>query len=170
MPRRSNEEPRITKAWVGIDPGVNGGLALVSETGLVIAKKMPEGLPPIFVALEEWDKEYQLRACVEWINPAIQGAGKSAMSKLYGNYMSCRAFLTALRVPHEIPYPKDWQAAFSIEKRKKSETVTKWKDRLKAKAMELFPQLPNWTEGNLADKRAVADALLIAEYARRLTL
>ncbi len=56
--------------------------------------------------------------------------------------------------------PRAWQGGLGISPRKKSESTTDWKNRLKSVAQSLFPD----TQVTLK----TADALLIAEYCRRL--
>ena len=58
--------------------------------------------------------------------------------------------------PKYVP-PKTWQKALDLKKGKMSKTP--WKNLLKAKAQELFP--------NQKVTLATADALLILEFARR---
>jgi hypothetical protein len=95
--------------------------------------------------------------------------------------------LTAAGIPFETKQPRVWQASLQIPPRVKhnktrkvqnrkgkwvdkkygGETDTQWKDRLRAKAQQLFPRLDLWDQA-LAAQRAVCDALLIAEYCRRV--
>ena len=98
-------------------------------------------------------------AVIEWIHPAIQGAGKSSMSKLYGNYMQLRGFLIAKRVRFEDKKTAEWCKGLNIPGKRKNETRTQWKNRLKARAQQLFP--------DLTVTLAISDALLIAEFCRR---
>lgn len=164
--------------YLGIDPGLSGGIC---ELRLVPARPL---CPPIWEAVElhpmpttEWEL-WQLfagwkdgvtaRAIIEWIHPAIQGIGKSPMSKLYGNYMACRMGLTAAGISFEDVKPLRWQTTLGIERRKKTENTRQWKDRLRARAQQLFPTLSVWKEETLAVQRSVCDALLIAEYCRRV--
>lgn len=144
------------KSWIGIDPGKSGGLVEISRNRTILVA-MPQTERDIW----EWfigSLDGSI-ATIEWIHPAIQGIGKSAMSKLYGNYMSLRAFLIASQISFEDVKPHTWQSALGIPKRKKTESRTEWKNRLKAKAQQLFPR-ENIT-------LATADALLIALYCQR---
>jgi hypothetical protein len=101
-------------------------------------------------------------AFIEWIHPAIQNIGKSQMSKLYGNYMQLRLCLVAMEIKFENPKAQEWQRALDISPRKKTETNTQWKNRLKGKAQQLFPKMKIIL--------ATADALLISEYGRRVLI
>jgi hypothetical protein len=67
--------------------------------------------------------------------------------------------LIASGVPFEAVTPGKWQKEFGLLA-KKGETKTAKKNRHKARAQELFP--------DLKITHATADALLIAEYGRRV--
>ena len=67
--------------------------------------------------------------------------------------------LTAADVRFEEVPPLRWQRGLHIPPRKKSESRTAWKNRLKSKAQQLFPKE--------YVTLATADALLLAEYCSR---
>lgn len=152
--------PAFPPIYLGIDPGASGGLASLCGRK-VCAMPMPgtEADTWEWFNLQSAPFGNPAFAVIEWIHPAIQGIGKSPMSKLYGNYMALRMALTASRIPHEVIMPAKWQKALGISTKGKTEDRTKWKNRLKQKAQQLFPDV-NVT-------LATADALLIAEYCRR---
>lgn len=74
-------------------------------------------------------------------------------------YGLLRMALIAAGIPFEEVLPRKWQGGLGISPRKKTEGKTEWKNRLKARAQQLFPA----TKVTLA----TSDALLLAEYARR---
>ena len=158
----ANSDPTT---YIGIDPGKKGGIARVG-------KNYTEAVPIPETQHDTWlqiggRSTAETRAVIEWIHPAIQGVGKASMSKLYGSFMSLQAMLVAAGIPFDIVQPKKWQAEMGISSRKKTESTKDWKDRLRARAQELFPSLDVWKR-TLGEQRAVCDALLIAEYCRRL--
>lgn len=69
-------------------------------------------------------------------------------------------FLATKGTLPELVDPKTWQSALGIDKRKKSENRQQFKNRLKSFAQTLFP--------DIVVCLATADAILIAEYCRRL--
>lgn len=150
-------------ASIGVDPGKTGGLCLLNGKGEILTLQvMPQTERDIWEWLHGWRSLQPLgkmMAQIEWIHPAILGIGKSSMSKLYGNYMALRMALIAAEIPFEDVKPRAWQKGLGISPRKKTENRTQWKNRLKAKAQELFPK-----EKITKD---TADALLIAEHCRR---
>lgn len=178
VPQKSRQDGTI---YIGIDPGASGGIVLIDGRNIYV-EPMPtteqdtwqliqgigyrhgKVLDKVSRSVEPW---YVARhAVIEWIHPAIQGIGKSQMSKLYGNYMALRMALTACSIPFDVVMPKKWQAALNIQSRKKGEATNKWKDRLRAKAQQLHPGLECW-KWNLGEQRKVSDAVLIADYCRR---
>ena len=151
----------ISRQIIGIDPGIGGGLCCLGYwCGIVSLVKMPQ------TERDQWEWFESLPTCgdrlalIEWIHPAIQGIGKSPMSKLYGNYMAMRAFLIARHIPFQDIKPRKWQQALDISKRKPTENSTKWKNRLKGVAQQLYPKQKLTL--------ATADALLIATVCHRL--
>jgi len=80
---------------------------------------------------------------------------------IYGDYLRCRALMTAARIPFETHIPQKWIKALGIPGKGKNETKTQWKNRLKARAQQLYPRervtLPT------------ADALLIATHCKRFS-
>ena len=157
----------MSETIIGIDPGVNGGIVALWPSGNLSITKMPVTERDLLECLQSHkavtDCDETIYTFLEWIHPSIQGVGKASMSKLYGNYKQLRMALVASGIPFEEVRAAKWQRAMGISKRSKTETTTQWKNRLKARAQELFPpssgiKVTLWS----------ADALLIAEHGRRL--
>lgn len=160
---RKGKPSFIPGHYIGIDPGKSGGLVTLDCDGLVLSmtKMLPteQDLWNWFQEQSEWTN---LHALIEFINPGFKGTNKSSMSKLYGNYMQLRGFLIASSIPFDHVMTAKWRKGLGIPPRTKTQTETQWKNQLKAKAQQLFPQekVTLWS----------ADALLIAEYNRRQSL
>lgn len=144
-----------TPLYVGIDPGANGAISVLDYQGSpVVTIKLKDATPhdvwrqcteafaltsrPVFAVLE------QVRS-----SPQMGVVSAFSFGSTYG---MLRAFLVAGDVPFEEVTPSRWQAALRC-KSGGDKSVTK------ARAQELFPMV-KVTHGN-------ADALLIAEYARK---
>lgn len=147
------------KLYIGIDPGASGGIAYLHR-GLMTAVPMPETERDLFNCIHALSPGRNATAIIEQIGPAFPKISKSSMSKLYGNYLVLRMTLIGNKIPFEAKLPRVWQRAMGIAPKKKTETKTQWKNRLKARAQELFPELKVTLP--------TADAILIAEYCRRL--
>lgn len=155
--------PRLRKKgrfYLGVDPGVKGGLAAIDRTGKVDGAVR---MPPTEKDIYQWFALYQNSldvAVIESINPGIPGYGKGSVAKLYGSYMSLRMALVARHIRFESVTTAKAMRLLGIPPRKKSEERGDWKNRLKARAQELFP--------NEDITLYTSDALLFAEYCRRV--
>ena len=137
--------------YLGVDPGRSGAMAVVSWEGSYIDH----------IKLNETDHDI-----CNWIRghaPMIKYAvlekvhamprqGVSSTFKFGVSFGLCRGFLVANLVSYEEFTPATWQRSLRCLS-KGDKNVTK------SKAQELFP--------NVKVTHAIADALLIAEFARR---
>lgn len=141
---------------IGIDPGLSGGLVLLAndDPGCT-ATKMPATLRD----LRDW-----LVGCGEatvYLEDARPNPknGSIAVGKMMRNVGQCEATVVGCGLRLERVAATVWQLPFGL-RRKPGETDTQKKNRHKAKAQELFPAIEV--------THAIADALLIAEYGRRV--
>lgn len=139
---------------IGIDPGKNGGIAVIDELGKAYADKMPETLQDLFEHFDSLNMSHtgDRRAYIEQVHSSPQMGVKSAFT--FGNgFGHLEMALTACGIPFERIRPQAWQKALGC--------MTKGdKNVSKRRAQELFP--------TLKITHSTADALLIAEYGRRL--
>lgn len=145
------KDPKI----IGIDPGVNGGIAVysLSRNKVIEVIKMPETYADLYAIL----KLYSINstAVFEKVGSRPGQAGMFTFGKGVGHIEMA---LYALKIPTDTPTPQTWQKIFNVGVRgKKSER--EWKNKLKTKAQQLFPnqKVTLWS----------ADALLIMEYGKR---
>lgn len=144
---------------IAIDPGVNGGIAW-RKSGQTFAVHMP---PNDFATVELLaslrDKEFITEIFIE-LPPLFAGRNipGSAIGKLMCNYGVCYGASAALGFKIHPVRPPIWQKAHPVGT-KGDRTTTQWKNILKARASELFPDLPVTL--------ATADALLILEAGLR---
>jgi len=157
MPRLSPKNA----TYMGIDTGKNGGLAAIVD-GSPEAVHMPVTERDVWDWFDRWNPEHgPLVAVIEKVGgyiPGSKGNIGSAMFTFGLNYGLLRMALTAADIPWEEVTPQRWQKAIGISKRK-GEEKRAYKQRLRAKAQQLFPKM-NVT-------LATADALLIASYCQR---
>lgn len=153
---------------VGVDPGMSGGVAYYHRS---IGWNY-EAMPPTDLELRELSDLIESKATEIGVEPrasielvhAMPGQGVVSMfkfGKIYGSI--CQAFC---RMSAEFVHPKTWMKGLQIPPREKSESKPQYKERLRQKAIRLFPKLPVWKE-KLGTQRCVCDALLIAEYGKR---
>lgn len=148
--------------YIGIDPGASGGIAAVSAEGkFVAAFRIPESERDVLDALgglNTTGTDAESRAVLErvWSSPGWGHAGAFTFGCSVG---SLRMALTAARVPFDEVLPRAWQKAMGVTFEKNTPPVER-KNITKRRAQQIFP----------AEKitHAIADALLMAEFCRRL--
>jgi hypothetical protein len=150
--------------YLGIDPGLSGGLAVINAgVRNPLATKMPASHHDILHWLRKHKGGLGVSsfAVIEKVGP-MPTDGRSSLARFMMNYGALQMAVASIDVPCEEVLPSRWQQGLHISPRKKSEGRVVWKNRLKANAQRLFPEI--------ADKitLATADALLLAEYCRRL--
>lgn len=135
--------------YMGVDPGVSGGMAVLDVEGHVVrAKKFPD------TSVDLWGefREYAgASAMLEFVRSSPQMGVASSFS-FGASYGLLRGFLIAADVSFEEVTPRRWQKAMGC-------LTGGDKNISKARAQELFPRVKI--------THAIADALLIAEYCRR---
>jgi crossover junction endodeoxyribonuclease RuvC len=136
---------------LGIDPGKSGGFALITETG-GIAYAFDKHTPTDIVQILRLVAPTIKIAYIERVS-AMPKQGVVSVFTFGQNYGWWQGVLTALGIRIERVVPLKWQTYMGCR-------TGGDKNVSKARAQELFP------EEKIT--HAVADALLIAEYGRRV--
>lgn len=156
--------------FVGVDPGVSGGIAAVTTGGYVLdVWKMPRTERDILEAFREIAGRVSVdgpaRAVLEHVHAGVFGFSRKGEDKSEQRMGVVSAFtfgegigrlkmaLTAVGIPFEEVAPVTWQNFMGCRSRGD-------KNITKARAQQLFP---DWKITH-----AIADALLMADYCRRL--
>ncbi|MFH1022109.1 MAG: Holliday junction endonuclease [Planctomycetota bacterium] len=148
---------------IGIDPGLDGGLAAITPEGLELAV-----MPVVAVGPK---REIDERALVEWIfwhRPgsifiervqAMPRQGVVSMFSFGTGWGLVRGICAGLSLPYELVRPQEWQKAMLEGQPKGSEYLV---------ASRLWPNA-EWraTERARNPHGGLVDAALIAEYGRR---
>jgi len=139
--------------YIGIDPGVSGGLAVLTPDGSVeLATKWPSTEGDIFRTLTLFS--VCSFAVLELVRSSPQMGVRSAFT--FGqSYGALRMALAAAYIPYLEITPAKWQGDMKCRS-KGDKNVTK------RRAAELFP--------TLKVTHATADALLLAYYCRRMKM
>lgn len=146
---------------ISIDPGKSGGIAIQHDRSKIILEPMPETEGDIIALLSEHrlmaDTEQRERIAVIEEVPTFAGRHlpAHAIAKLYGNYKFIVGALQATHWRIEAIRPQAWQKTFSLGTRAGCKSATVWKNKLKAKAQQLYPDLKITLK--------TADALLMLE-------
>ena len=147
--------------FIGVDPGKSGAIVVLDE--------MDPGVPEIFKTdypLDLYIERFYDCVCANGVAVlekvhAMPGQGVTSMFTFGRNFGQLEMFLEGLSLNggwHHVT-PQQWQKFFDLFK-KEGETKTQKKNRHKKLAKKLFPGV-DVTHAN-------ADALLIAEYCRRI--
>lgn len=149
--------------YLGIDPGRSGAICAVGDCGSPYdSVRWSSPLSEVSEWLGDMKARAPLRAAIEKVG-AMPKQGLSSTFKFGEAYGWCGAMLTAHRISHEYVVPTSWQREFGLVLRRSKgapkETSTAKKNRHKARAKQLFP--------DVKVTHATADAWLIAEWCRR---
>lgn len=144
------------KAYVGIDPGKSGALAIIHQDGRVDTYTFD---PFVYAkALRYLSDCHTPVCCLEKVG-AMPGQGVVSMFNFGHNLGFIEGLLQAYGVPYQLVPPQTWKKEFSLtsDKAKSIEVCQK-----------LFPNA-NLMATNRSRKPSdgIAEALLMAEYARR---
>lgn len=163
---------------IGIDPGLSGGLACLTLAGDVVdVSVMPTAQLPghkaevCVVILADWLRSLAARhvvrlAALERV-AARPGQGVCSMFSFGVGYGSVRGVLGTLGIPVELPRPQEWQkhvfCGMPPAKDTKTLSVAYCTRRFPGLSLKMTPLSRKAHDG-------VADAVCLAEYARRLVV
>lgn len=139
--------------YIGIDPGKKGGFAVLSESGSLV-------IPwddVLFIRTMESLRGEPCVTCLEHVG-AMPKQGVTSMFNFGVSFGFIQGVLSAFGIPFELIRPQKWKKEFSISEKNESIAV----------CQRLFPNvslLP--TERSRVPSDGMAEALLMAEYARR---
>jgi hypothetical protein len=145
--------------FIGCDPGQSGGFVIIdSDMKVIDVFKTPEDRNEYINKLSRI-KELpgQIFLMKERVHSMPQNGAKSNFTFGY-NIGILEASLSFTKIPYQDVTPAAWMKSYMM-KRDKDESSTQWKNRLKQRAQEIFPdqKVTLWN----------ADAFLIAEFCRR---
>ena len=146
--------------YIGIDPGKTGALAtiqVVHDRAIVRAQPFDESDYMAVLAMCAATCDPVVCA-LEHVN-AMPGQGVTSMFNFGMNFGWIRGVLEANHIPYELVRPQKWKKEFSI---------TQDKNQSIAVCKRLFPDVSLLrTEKCRKDDDGMAEAILLAEYARR---
>ena len=166
--------------YLGVDPGLEGGIAVLSESGSLIAlEEMPIHRPTrgrrefdlagIMGALKRYRKQDEIFVTVEKLGAMPLRRGGRQMGGAIANFnrglsRGWQWLLVGLGVPHQLVSPQTWQRAMFV-----GTLVTSLpKHRSIVAATSLFPE-QSWLRTPRCKKAhdGFTDAALIGEWGRR---
>lgn len=145
------------KTYIGVDPGKSGAMAIIHALGNV--EVIPFDAVHYSMALARVSSgAYPVTCCVEKVN-AMPGQGVVSMFNFGHNLGVIEGLLRGYGIPYQLVPPQTWKKEFSLssDKAKSIEVCQK-----------LFPNVSLLaTERSRKPNDGIAEALLMAEYARR---
>ena len=144
--------------YIGIDPGIGGGIAVIDEDNSIKAYKCPqssEDMALLFQVLLGNTPPDKVRLLMErvWARPANAVRAAFSYGVKYGQWLGVSS-------SHEIKMntiiPVEWIKWIGCPKALKRDVRKRW---LKAKAQELYPEIKRVT-------LKTSDAILITKYAK----
>ena len=151
----------MSKVYIGIDPGKSGALAYIEvNDAQITGKVMPFSEAGYRFIIRHLAEEYagKIVCAVEAVS-AMPGQGVTSMFNFGKGFGWILGTLEAYSVPYELIRPQKWKKEFSVTSDKNTSIEV---------CKRLFPHvslLP--TERCKKDNDGMAEALLLAEYARR---
>jgi crossover junction endodeoxyribonuclease RuvC len=154
-------------AYIGIDPGQTGAIALVTHTGVLsdVVPMPTQDSEVVGSQLAEILETYRdsisdrVVVVIEQVN-SMPGQGVSSTFKFGKSFGIALGVVQALQLPLHRVTPQAWKKTFVL--------IGKDKDASRGKATELWPSMAfHWKYKN---QNGASDAALIAEHARRIGL
>lgn len=155
--------------YIGIDPGLDGGLAVVSTGGTARVYDIPtlkvgkvrkvNGKLLADTIRDEMAFCPTAMVAIESVH-SMPDQGVRSVFSFGQSFGVCLGVVAALDIPLELVTPQAWKKVMMAGMQKE-------KDASRQRAIELFPHLAS--DMRLKKHHNRADALLIAEYLRRTT-
>ena len=150
----------MDKLYIGIDPGKSGGIAMIYQDLLYVAKcpdTVHDMVDEMYKPIELIDGETKSFCAIELVH-SMPGQGVRSMFTFGQNYGNWLGILATLQIPYTIVSPSKWMKSYgSMPKDKKAR-----KNHLKQLAQQAWPKHKITL--------ATADAVLLAQYARHQDL
>ena len=143
------------KTYIGIDPGKSGALALLTEDGQCTVVPFNESA---YTAILKAASGPSSVCCLEKVG-AMPGQGVVSMFNFGHNLGYIEGLLQAFDIPYQLVPPQTWKKEFCVTSDKNTSIEV---------CRKLFPYvslLP--TERSRKPSDGMAEAMLLAEYARR---
>lgn len=141
----------VGRTYIGVDPGVSGGIAGVDDQGaIVFAVKMPDTVHGLLSVLRS--RSSRAIALLEFVHATPQMGVRSAFTFGHG-VGRLEASLEASGIPYSEIAPAKWQRLMDCQTGGNKNVTKAWA------AMR-------WPETKIT--HAIADALILAECCRRL--
>lgn len=143
--------------YIGVDPGKRGGFAYIDDNGQYVTYPWDDH---IFIdTMFSLSINQGIIACVEKVS-SMPNQGVASMFSFGKSAGYIEGVLSALSIPYQLVVPRKWKHEFSLGN-SKDDSITI--------CQRLFPEANLYrTPKCYTPSDGMAEALLIAEYGRRL--
>lgn len=141
--------------FTGIDPGKKGGVCVMEDERILLL--LPLTKDNFFEAVDLSPGPGEMIACLERVH-AMPKQGSVSMFTFGEGYGWLKGVLDAEQVRYQEVPPQTWKKEFSLNSDK---------NRSIEVAKQLFPEVSLFLPGGRKEQDGLAEALLMAEYARR---
>lgn len=146
--------------YIGIDPGLHGGLAGVNESSVILEPMPVSGGEIDAHGVCVWlDGVHASLVCIEKVH-AMPKQGVASTFKFGKGYGTILGVCAAMNICVELVTPQAWKAVVLAGTTKDKDAAIAWCNRA-------FPMTSLIPQGCRVPHDGLADALCIAEYARR---
>ncbi len=154
------------QSYLAIDPGQEGGIAVLWSGGAILTRSMPETELEMWGAIDG-NTSYRTIGVIEKVH-SMPKQGVASSFKFGMNYGLARMALIGSGIPWEEVTPQAWQKGLRIPPKGKDEEKAAFKLRLLQVCQRLYPKMELWKEPRSKGKQlAICDALLIATWLKR---
>ena len=121
---------------IGIDPGVNGGIAVYScdSKKVIELAKMPSTPQELLALLKIYKKN---SVCYLERVQGVPGNGASQMFNFGRGFGQIEMALMACKIPYTEVTPQKWQKVLQLG-HKGTKSTSQWKNKLKTRAQQIF--------------------------------
>lgn len=141
--------------FMGIDPGKKGAVAVLEEGRILYL--MPLTKPNFFEAVDLSTEYGDIIACLERVH-AMPKQGAVSMFTFGEGYGWLKGVLDSEQIRYQEIAPQAWKREFGLNSDKQKSIEV---------AKQLFPEVSLFLPGGRKEQDGLAEALLMAEYARR---
>ena len=161
----------MTTAYIGIDNGLDGGIATIYNGELYVQPmptiKLGKGRRVDVFSIRNWIQQ-QPDVFVVLEGAQKFSAGMLALCSTWHSFGCIQATLELTQTPHAIVNPRDWQKMFFTKPKMPKGQKFDTKAAALQAARQIWPR-QDWTKSERAtkDHDGMVDAALIAQYCRR---
>jgi len=145
-------------AWIGVDPGISGAMALVPETSPPQVADYPGNPRDITGTLQGWLIDYDVQLVAIEAASSRPGQGVRSVFTFGRSFGEWLGILAALGIPHLLVTAREWQRGLV-----RPSDGSDPKSRSLTVARRLFPEI----DLHRKKDHHRSDALLLAYWAKR---